>query len=135
MTSSADSPAQPETSLWRHRNFRTFLIGQSASVTGSSISSMVIPVIAVLELHATTSQVAWRAFLGLLPPALLALHAGALADRHSKQRQMITGDLVSAGALATVPVAAALDALTTSTAMSARPCEHGWPSSGIGPPW
>ncbi|MBK3642354.1 MULTISPECIES: MFS transporter [Streptomyces] len=112
MTSSADSPARLQTSLWRHRNFRTFLIGQSASVTGSSISSMVIPVIAVLELHATTSQVAWLAFLGLLPPAVLALHAGALADRHSKQRQMIIGDLVSAAALATVPVAAALDALT-----------------------
>ncbi|MEU1776685.1 MFS transporter [Streptomyces sp. NPDC019922] len=118
MTSSADSPAPPEPSLWRHRNFRTFLIGQSASVTGSSISSMVIPVIAVLELHATASQVAWLAFLGLLPPALLALHAGALADRHSKKRQMITGDLASAVALATVPVAAALDVLTLSQLMA-----------------
>nr|WP_203633493.1 MFS transporter [Streptomyces halstedii] len=104
--------------MWRHRNFRTFLIGQSAGVTGSSISSMVIPVIAVLELHATTSQVAWLAFLGLLPPALLALHAGALADRHSKKRQMITGDLASAVALATVPAAAALDVLTLSQLMA-----------------
>lgn len=119
MTFCADSsPAPPETSLWRHRNFRTFLIGQSASVTGSSISSMVIPVIAVLELHATTAQVAWLAFVGLLPPALLALHAGALADRHSKRRQMITGDLVSAAALATVPVAAALGTLTLSQLMA-----------------
>ncbi|WND40743.1 MFS transporter (plasmid) [Streptomyces sp. BB1-1-1] len=118
MTSSPDSAAPPEPSLWRHRNFRTFLIGQSANVTGSSISSMVIPVIAVLELHATTSQVAWLAFLGLLPPALLALHAGALADRHSKKRQMIIGDLVSAAALTTVPVAAALDVLTLSQLMA-----------------
>ena len=69
---------------------------------------MVIPVIAVLELHATTSQVAWLALLGLLPPAL---HAGALADR-SKQRHMITGTVVRAAALTTVPVAAALGALT-----------------------
>ncbi|MFK0258701.1 MFS transporter [Streptomyces sp. NPDC090445] len=51
------------------------------------------------------------AFLGQLPPALLALHAGALADRYSKRRQMITGDLVSAVVLTTVPVAAALGTL------------------------
>ncbi|MER5549862.1 MFS transporter, partial [Streptomyces sp. NPDC002589] len=113
MTSSAD-PFAPgvSTSLWRHRNFRWYLTGQTASVAGSSITSMALPVLAVLELDATTAQVAWLTFLGQLPPALLALHAGALADRRSKRRQMITGDLVSGAALATVPVAAALDALT-----------------------
>lgn len=110
MTTSADSAAKA--SLWRHRNFRTFLIGQSANVAGSSVSSMVIPVLAVVELNATPGQVAWLAFLGLLPPALLALHAGALADRHSKRHQMIIGDLVSAAALTTIPVAAALEALS-----------------------
>ncbi|MGA5556095.1 MFS transporter [Streptomyces lavendulocolor] len=105
------------TSLWRHRDFRRYLTGQTASVAGSSISSMAIPVLAVLELDATPGQAAWLAFWGQLPPALLALHAGALADRHSKRRQMITGDLVSATALATVPVAAALDALTMAQLM------------------
>jgi MFS family permease len=73
---------------------------------------MALPVPAVLHLDATTAQVAWLAFLGQLPPALLALHAGVLADRHSKRRQMITGDLVSAAVLATVPVSAALGTLT-----------------------
>lgn len=53
MTSSADSSAPVETPLWRHRNFRTSLIGQSAGVTGSSISSMVIPVLSVVELTRT----------------------------------------------------------------------------------
>ncbi|GAA2531143.1 MULTISPECIES: MFS transporter [Streptomyces] len=105
------------TSLWRHRDFRRYLTGQTAGVAGSSISSMAIPVLAVLELDATPGQVAWLAFWGQLPPALLALHAGALADRHSKRRQMITGDLVSATALATVPAAAALDALTLAQLM------------------
>lgn len=99
-------------SLWRHRDFRRYLTGQAASVTGSSITSMALPVLAVLALDATTGQVALLAFMGQLPPALLALHAGALADRHPKRRQMIIGDLVSATALATLPAAAALDALT-----------------------
>ncbi|MET9017020.1 MFS transporter [Streptomyces olivaceoviridis] len=111
--SSADAAA----SLWRHRDFRRYLTGQAASVAGSSITQMALPVLAVLHLDATTAQVAWLAFLGQLPPALLALHAGALADRHSKRRQMITGDLVSAAALATVPVSAALGTLTLTQLM------------------
>ncbi|MDR3033124.1 MAG: MFS transporter [Kitasatospora sp.] len=105
------------TSLWRHRDFRRYLTGQAASVAGSSITQMALPVLAVLHLDATTAQVAWLAFLGQLPPALLALHAGALADRHSKRRQMIAGDLISAAVLATVPVAAALGTLTLTQLM------------------
>ncbi|MFC8125944.1 MFS transporter [Streptomyces sp. NPDC057302] len=104
-------------SLWRHRTFRRYLSGQAASVTGSAISSMVIPVLAVLELDASTAEVAWLTFLGQLPPALLALHAGALADRHAKRHLMIIGDLVSAVALATVPVTAALDRLSLTQLM------------------
>ena len=110
-------PANGRPSLWRHRDFRRYLTGQATNVAGSSISSMAIPVLAVLDLDATTGEVAWLMFLNQLPPALLALHAGALADRHSKRKQMITGDLVSAAALATVPVAAALDRLSLAQLM------------------
>ncbi|MFI2206494.1 MFS transporter [Streptomyces sp. NPDC020192] len=93
--SSPCAPVSPagRPSLRQHQDFRRYLTGQAASVAGSSISSMAIPVLAVLELKAIPAQVAWVTFLGQLPPALLALHAGALADRHSKRKQMITGDL------------------------------------------
>ncbi|MEV7839235.1 MFS transporter [Streptomyces albidoflavus] len=120
MTSCAEPPAPPApsgASLWRHRDFRRYLTGQTASVAGSSITQMALPVLAVLHLDATTAQVAWLAFLGQLPPALLALHAGALADRYSKRRQMITGDLVSAAVLTTVPMSAALGTLTLTQLM------------------
>ncbi|MFE9219633.1 MFS transporter [Streptomyces lavendulae] len=115
MTASPDTTGAA--SLWRHRDFRRYLAGQTASVAGSSVSSMALPVLAVIELDATAGQVALLAFLGQLPPALLALHAGALADRHSKRQQMITGDLLSAAALATVPLAAALGVLTLTQLM------------------
>ncbi|MFG2331717.1 MFS transporter [Streptomyces sp. NPDC048604] len=118
MTPCAETPFASSTSLWRHRDFRRYLTGQAASVTGSSITQMALPVLAVLHLDATTAQVACLAFLGQLPPPLLALHAGALADRHSKRRQMITGDLVSAAVLATVPVSAALGTLTLAQLMT-----------------
>lgn len=120
MTSCAEPPAPPDPSgdsLWRHRDFRRYLTGQAASVAGSSITQMALPVLAVLHLDATTAQVAWLVFLGQLPPALLALHVGALADRRSKRRQMITGDLVSAIVLTTVPVSAMLGTLTLTQLM------------------
>lgn len=80
MTSCADpSSLGTRPSLWRHRDLRRYLTGQAAGVTGSSISAMVIPVPAVLELDATAAEVARLTFMGQLPPALLALHAGALA--------------------------------------------------------
>ncbi|MFJ4151929.1 MFS transporter [Streptomyces galbus] len=117
MPSCAETPSAVGVSLWRHRDFRRYLTGQAASVAGSSITQMALPVLAVLHLNASTAQVAWLAFLGQLPSALLALHAGALADRHSKRRQMIAGDLVSASVLATVPVAAVLGTLTLTQLM------------------
>lgn len=105
-------------SLWRHRDFRRYLTGQSSSVVGSSITAMALPVLAVLELDAAPGQVAAVAFLGQAPAALLALHAGALADRHAKRRLMIGGDLVSAAALATVPVSAAFGTLSLGQLMA-----------------
>ncbi|MEU5811239.1 hypothetical protein [Streptomyces sp. NPDC047718] len=70
--SCAEPPAPPASSsgasLWRHRDFRRYLTGQTASVAGSSITQMALPVLAVLHLDATTAQVAWLAFLGQLPP-------------------------------------------------------------------
>ncbi|MFE5596228.1 MFS transporter [Streptomyces sp. NPDC056549] len=119
MTSCAEPAASASSgeSLWRHRNFRRYLTGLAVSAAGSSITQMALPVLAVLYLDATTAQVAYLTFLGQLPHALFALHAGALAERRSKRRQMITGDLVCAGVLVTVPVSAALGTLTLTQLM------------------
>ncbi|MFD4922300.1 MFS transporter [Streptomyces goshikiensis] len=111
------APSPQSASLWQHRDFRRYLAGQTASVTGSSVSSVALPVVAVVQLNATTGQVAALAILAQLPPALLALHAGALADRYPKRRQLIVSDLAAAGALVTVPAAAVLGSLTLTQLM------------------
>ncbi|MEE1805029.1 MFS transporter [Streptomyces sp. BE133] len=103
---SGAAPSAERGSLWRHRNFRRHLTGQAASAAGSSVSQVVVPVLAVVELDATAGQVAWLALLRQVPAALFALHAGALADRYSKRRQMIVGDLVAAAVVATLLTAA-----------------------------
>ncbi|MGK5449701.1 hypothetical protein [Streptomyces radiopugnans] len=111
------TPAFAPSSLWWHRDFRRYPSGQTASVAGSSITQMALPVLAMLHLDAATARGAWLAFLGQLPPVLLALHVGALADRYSKHRQVITGDLVRAAVLVTVPVVAALGTPTLTQLM------------------
>ncbi|MER6504522.1 hypothetical protein ABT218_35720 [Streptomyces sp. NPDC001455] len=65
----------------------------------------------MLELRASTTEVAVLAFLGQRPNAF-ALWAGALSDRPPKRPQLIASDLAAAGALVTVPASALAGALT-----------------------
>ncbi|MFG2972421.1 MFS transporter [Streptomyces sp. NPDC048331] len=95
---------------WSRPAFRFLLGSEAVSYSGSSVSTVALPALAVLELRASTTEVAVLAFLGQLPNAL-ALWAGALSDRHPKRPQLIASDLVAAGALLTVPAAALAGAL------------------------
>lgn len=114
----APAPSSAPPSLWRHRSFRLYLVGEAASVAGSSVSSVALPVLAVVELHASTTQVGLLALLGQLPNLLFALHAGALADRYRKRPLMISGDVVCFLALVTVPVAAYFGTLSLGQLMA-----------------
>ncbi|RSO07016.1 MFS transporter [Streptomyces sp. WAC 06783] len=112
------SSAGPPASLWRHRPYRLYVLGEAGSVAGSSVSSVAIPYLAVVELDAGTGQVALLTFLTQLPKVLVALHAGALADRHRKRPLMICSDLVSAAVLLTLPLAAAFGVLSLAQLMA-----------------
>ncbi|MFF3359206.1 MFS transporter [Streptomyces sp. NPDC002917] len=111
-------PASSQSRTRGRKNLQLYLTGQTVGAVGNSISQIATPVLAVVQLDATTAQVALLALLGQLPQALLALHAGAWADRRSKRRQMIIGDVVSALVLITVPLAAVLGALTLTQLMA-----------------
>ncbi|MFE2163943.1 MFS transporter [Streptomyces sp. NPDC059447] len=87
-------------------DLRLLVGSECASLSGSAVSSVATPTLAVLQLHATTSQVATLAFLGQLPNALVAMPAGALSDRYPKRPQMIGADIAAAAVLATIPAAA-----------------------------
>ncbi|MEE4495097.1 MULTISPECIES: MFS transporter [unclassified Streptomyces] len=99
-------------SLWRHIDFRRYWLGQAANVCGSSLSSVAVPLVAVVTLHATTWEAGVLATVQKLPPLLFSLHAGAWCDRRRKRPLMVATDIVSGLAMATVPAAAALGTLT-----------------------
>ncbi|MGW5927706.1 MFS transporter [Streptomyces anulatus] len=90
---------------WSRPAFRFLLGSEAVTLSGSAVSAVALPALAVLELRASTSEVAVLAFFGSLPNAA-ALWAGALSDRHPKRPQLIASDLAAAGALVTVPAAA-----------------------------
>lgn len=87
-------------------DLRRLVASECASLSGSAVSTVALPTLAVLELHASTTQIAVLAFLGQLPNAVVALPAGALSDRYAKRPQMIAADLTAAAVLSTIPAAA-----------------------------
>jgi MFS family permease len=68
--------------------------------------------VAIKELDASAFQVALLGTVDFLPFILFALPAGVWADRLPRRPVMMVADLGRAAALASIPVAAALDALT-----------------------
>lgn len=113
------APAQvAQQSLWRHRPYLFYVAGEATSVAGSSVSSVAVPYLAVVELNASTAEVSVLVFLAQLPALLFALPAGALADRHPKRPLMIGGDLVCLMVLLTLPLAAASGRLTLGQLMT-----------------
>ncbi|MGW4232236.1 MFS transporter [Streptomyces sp. NPDC004980] len=84
-------------------DLRRLVASECASLSGSAVSTVALPTLAVLELHASTTQIAALAFLGQLPNAVVALPAGALSDRYAKRPQMIAANLTAAAGLATIP--------------------------------
>jgi len=99
--------------LLHDRTFRRYWSGQTISLFGDQISSIVLPLVAVLALHATPAEMGYLAALVWLPSLLFGLHAGAWVDRRGRRRAtMIVADLGRAFLLASIPVSYAFGGLT-----------------------
>jgi MFS family permease len=99
--------------LLREAGFRRYWCGQTISMFGDQISSIVLPLVAVLTLRASPAQMGLLAALAWLPSLLLGVHAGVLADRFGRWRAlMIVADVGRAVLLASIPVCYALGVLT-----------------------
>jgi predicted MFS family arabinose efflux permease len=96
----------------RKRSFRLFWIGESTSLIGTSVSSVVVPLVGVRVLHAGTFAVALLTGAAWLPWLLFGLPAGAWVDRFRKRRLMIICDLLSLILFASIAISAWLGVLT-----------------------
>ncbi|MCW2905781.1 MAG: major facilitator superfamily permease, partial [Actinomycetia bacterium] len=99
--------------LLRETAFRRYWGAQSISLVGDQITSIALPLAAVLALHASPAEMGYLSALVWLPSLLFALHAGAWVDRRGHRRAtMIAADLGRAALLASIPVCSALGVLT-----------------------
>jgi MFS family permease len=86
--------------------------GQTVSEMGSAVTTLALPLVAVVILRASTFQVGLLSAATTLAFAVIALPAGALVDRRPKRRVMIICDLARLVIIGSVPVAAAAHVLT-----------------------
>jgi MFS family permease len=91
--------------LWRNRRFTGFWAGETISQFGDRISELALPLIAVVLLAATPTEV------GLLTaavwaPNLLSLLVGSWVDRQAqRKRLLVAADLLRAAVLLSLPIA------------------------------
>jgi predicted MFS family arabinose efflux permease len=94
------------TGLWRHPDFLKLWVGQTISLFGSEVTSLALPLTAVLILHATPAQMGFLAAAGYAPGLLVGLFAGVWVDRVRRRPLLIGADVGRALLLALIPVAA-----------------------------
>lgn len=98
--------------LWHHRDFRQLWAAESVSQVGTQVTLVALPVLAVTLLEATPLEMGVLTALETVAFLVIGLPAGAWVDRWRRKRVLVTNDLVRGVALASLPVAYLLDALT-----------------------
>jgi MFS family permease len=107
----ARSPSPVPASLWRHRDFLLFWLGETVSLLGSQVTLLALPLTAVLVLHASVLQLGLLNAASFLPFLLVTLPAGAWLDRHRRRPVLLAANIGRAAVIALVPVAAVLGIL------------------------
>ena len=98
--------------MLRNPDFVRLWVAETISQFGTQISLLALPLVAISLLNASAFEVAALATIEFLPFILFSLPAGAWVDRLRRRPILIVGDLGRAVALATIPIAYALGALT-----------------------
>ena len=97
--------------LSRYRDFRWLFTGNSVSLLGSGVTTVALPLTAVVYLHASTAQMGVLGAVALLPHLVLGLPAGVWVDRTSYRRVLVLADLTQTLLLGSVPVLGVLGVL------------------------
>nr|WP_229399305.1 MFS transporter [Micromonospora okii] len=98
--------------MLREQTFRRYWSAQTVSYFGDEISTLALPLLAVLGTGAGPTEMGYLTAAALAPNLLFSLLAGAWVDRMPhKRRLMILADLGRALLLAAVPTLYLLDAL------------------------
>jgi Na+/melibiose symporter-like transporter len=98
--------------LWRNSGFLRFWAADTVSVFGSLVTRIALPFTAILVLNASAFEMSLLVLADLVPSCVIGLPVGVWVDRVRRLPLMIAADLMRAAVLASIPIAAAFDALT-----------------------
>lgn len=90
--------------LWGHIDFLNVWAAETISVFGSQFYLIAMPLVAVLVLDASESDMGLLFAVEMSPFLLFGLFAGVLADRRERRMVMIVCDFGRAATLAAIPV-------------------------------
>jgi len=93
-------------SLWRHRDFLTYWVGDTVSSLGTQVTFVALPLVALLTLDVTTRELGVLRFAEYLPFLALTLLFGVWADRRRRRPLMIAVHVIRGALVAIVPVLA-----------------------------
>jgi MFS family permease len=96
---------------WR-RDFNFVWAGETASLVGTQVYQLAMPLTAVLTLDANPAQLGLLGALTFAPYVILGLPVGVLVDRWQRRGVLILSSLGQALAIGAIPLLAALDLLT-----------------------
>jgi Na+/melibiose symporter-like transporter len=99
-------------SLLRDKTFRSYFVGQTISLFCAAMTPVIMPLIAVLSLHATALGASVVSTSSLLPGVLFMLPAGAFLDQLPKREAMLWANVGVAVSLCLAPVLWWLGALS-----------------------
>lgn len=103
---------QADDLLRSHRGFRLLFAADAISRTGSQVTLVALPLIAVLVLHASARQVGLLVASSTIAFLVVALPAGVWVDRLPQRPVLVAADLIRALALLSVPVTATFGVLS-----------------------
>ena len=94
-----------------NREFLKLWVGQAVSASGSAITTVAMPLVAVVSLGASPVEMGLLSALTVLPHLVFGLPAGVWVNRMSRRRVMIVADVGRAGLLGAIPVLSAVGLL------------------------
>jgi MFS family permease len=120
MTATNVEPGQPATTgpqgspqnLWHNGDFLKFWFGETISLYGTQVTSLALPLAAVLAFNASPQEVGLLRFLQLVPYLLFGLVFGAWVDRRRRRPVLIGANLVRMVLIGLIPLLNVLHALS-----------------------
>lgn len=90
---------------WHSRPFRWLWLGSGASVLGSEVGELALPLLALLTLGASPGELSALRAAQFVPFLLATVPLGMLVDRHRRKPLMVGADLGRFAAVAAIPLA------------------------------